>query len=116
MWDSPRTGAGAVPFCVPEGWLELYHGVGVDGQYAMGAVLLDAEDPSRFIGRSPDPILVPTEEYETSGFYNNTVFSCGHVPLADRGERIRRYSGSADSCTPAAAFDVKEIVGSLTQG
>jgi predicted GH43/DUF377 family glycosyl hydrolase len=115
MWDGLRTGAGAVPFRVPEGWLELYHGVGVDGQYAMGALLLDAEDPSRVIGRSPEPILVPKEEYETSGFYNNTVFSCGHVPLDDRGERIRMYYGSADSCMAAADFDVKEIVGSLTQ-
>jgi len=113
MWDSVRTGASAVPFRVPEGWLELYHGVDGHGRYAMGALLMDAEDPGRAIARSPEPILVPTEPYELSGFYNNTVFSCGHVPLDDRGQRIRMYYGAADSCMAAADFDVKEIIGSL---
>jgi predicted GH43/DUF377 family glycosyl hydrolase/glycosyltransferase involved in cell wall biosynthesis len=115
MWDELRTGAGAVPFRVPEGWLELYHGVDNNGRYAMGALLLDANDPSRVIGRSPDPILVPTDDYERSGLYDNTVFSCGHVPLDDRGERIRMYYGAADSCMAAADFDVREIVGTLTR-
>jgi predicted GH43/DUF377 family glycosyl hydrolase len=114
MWDGLRTGAGAVPFRVPEGWLELYHGVNHDGRYAMGALLLDADDPSHVAGRSPEPILVPREPYELDGFYRNTVFSCGHVPLDDRGERIRMYYGAADSCMAAADFNVKEILASLT--
>jgi predicted GH43/DUF377 family glycosyl hydrolase len=113
MWDSVRTGAGAVPFRIPEGWLELYHGVNADGHYAMGALLLDAEDPARVISRSPEPILVAAEEYERSGFYNNTVFSCGLVPLDDRGEQIRMYYGAADCRMAAADFDVKAIVASL---
>ena len=114
MWDGLRTGASAVPFRVPVGWLELYHGVDPHGgRYAMGGLLLDAEDPSRVLARSPSPILVPTENYETAGFFNNTVFSCGHVELDPRGERIRMYYGAADSCMAAADFDVKEIVASL---
>jgi len=113
MWDAVRTGAGTVPFRVPEGWLELYHGVDSEGQYAMGGLLLDAQDPTRVIGRSPEPILTPDHEYEQSGFYRNTVFSCGHVPLDEGGNRIRMYYGAADSCLAAADFDVKEIVASL---
>jgi predicted GH43/DUF377 family glycosyl hydrolase len=113
MWDELRTGAGAVPFRVPEGWLELYHGVNAEGCYAMGALLLDADDASNIIGRSKEPILIPTEPYELDGFYRNTVFSCGHVPLDDRGQRIRMYYGGADSCLAAADFDVKEIIASL---
>ena len=113
MWDGLRTGASAVPFRVAEGWLELYHGVDGHGRYAMGALLMDGDDPSHAIGRSPEPILAPTEAYELSGFYSNTVFSCGHVALDDRGERIRMYYGAADSCMAAADFDVREIVGSL---
>ncbi|GAC1613948.1 MAG: glycoside hydrolase family 130 protein [Candidatus Dormibacteraceae bacterium] len=113
MWDSLRTGASAVPFRVAEGWLELYHGVDGQGRYAMGGLLLDADEPSRAIARSPEPILVATAEYETAGFYNNTVFSCGHVALDERGERIRMYYGAADSCMAAADFEVREIVGSL---
>ncbi|HZQ49427.1 MAG TPA: glycoside hydrolase family 130 protein [Candidatus Dormibacteraeota bacterium] len=113
MWDGVRTGAGTVPFRVPEGWLELYHGVDSDGQYAMGGLLLDADDPSRVIARSPEPILAPEELYEKSGFYRNTVFSCGHVLLDEDGNRLRMYYGAADSCLAAADFDVKEIVASL---
>ena len=113
MWDGVRTGAGAVPFRVPEGWLELYHGVDAAGTYAMGALLLNAEDPAQVIGRSPNPILVPTEDYEREGFYGNTVFSCGHVSLDAAGERIRMYYGSADCRMAAADFDVKSIIASL---
>jgi beta-1,2-mannobiose phosphorylase / 1,2-beta-oligomannan phosphorylase len=114
MWDALRTGASAVPFRVAEGWLELYHGVDGAGRYAMGAVLLDGDDPSRVIARSPSPILAPREPYELSGLYDNTVFSCGHVALDGDGERIRMYYGAADSCMAAADFDVREIVASLT--
>ncbi len=112
-WDELRTGASAVPFRTERGWLELYHGVDRDTTYAMGALLLDLEDPRKVIARSPKPILKPTEVYETIGLFNQTVFSCGHVPLDDRGERIRLYYGAADSCVAAADFDVREIVDSL---
>jgi predicted GH43/DUF377 family glycosyl hydrolase/glycosyltransferase involved in cell wall biosynthesis len=113
MWDALRTGASAVPFRVDGGWLELYHGVDEKGRYAMGAILLDAEDPGRVISRSPAPILVAHEPYEVSGLYDNTVFSCGHVALDDSGERIRMYYGAADSCMAAADFDVSAILKSL---
>ncbi|HVD00116.1 MAG TPA: glycoside hydrolase family 130 protein [Candidatus Dormibacteraeota bacterium] len=115
MWDALRTGASAVPFRVLEGWLELYHGVDAHGRYCMGGLLLDGEDPSRVIARSPVPILVPTEDYERSGLYNETVFSCGHVALDDRGERIRMYYGAADSCVAAADFEVRDIIASLAR-
>jgi predicted GH43/DUF377 family glycosyl hydrolase/glycosyltransferase involved in cell wall biosynthesis len=113
MWDSVRVGASAVPFRVAGGWLELYHGVDSGGRYAMGGLLLDADDPHRVIARSPEPILAPSAAYEVNGFFKNTVFSCGHVPLDDHGERIRLYYGAADTCLAAADFDVKEILTSL---
>jgi predicted GH43/DUF377 family glycosyl hydrolase len=113
MWDELRTGASAVPFRTERGWLELYHGVDRETTYAMGAVLLDLEDPRRMIARSPSPILKPTEIYECMGLFNDTVFSCGVVPLDDRGERIRMYYGAADSVVAAADFDVREILDSL---
>jgi predicted GH43/DUF377 family glycosyl hydrolase len=110
-WDERRTGASAVPFRVEEGWLELYHGVDHDSHYAMGALLLDADDPSRVLARSPRPILAPEEPYERNGLFNDTIFSCGHLDLG--GGRIRLYYGAADSVIAAADFDVSEIVASL---
>ena len=112
-WDELRTGASAVPFRTERGWLEVYHGVDRNTTYAMGAVLLDLDDPRTVIARSPKPILRPTEVYETTGLFNDTVFSCGHIPLDDRGERIRLYYGAADSVVAAADFDVREILDSL---
>ena len=113
MWDELRTGASAVPFRTERGWLELYHGVDRETTYAMGALLLDLEDPRKVLARSAKPILSPTEIYECMGLFNDTVFSCGCVPLDDRGERIRMYYGAADSVVAAADFEVREILDSL---
>jgi beta-1,2-mannobiose phosphorylase / 1,2-beta-oligomannan phosphorylase len=110
MWDELRTGASAVPFRVDEGWLEIYHGVDRNTTYAMGALLLDADDPAVVIARSPVPIMVPTAPYERTGLFNDTVFSCGHVPLDPEGRTIRLYYGAADSCMAAADFDVRAIL------
>ncbi len=112
-WDELRTGAGTVPFRVAEGWLELYHGVDRDERYAMGALLLDAADPTRVLARSRRPILVPSESFERAGVFSNVVFSCGHVPLDGDGERIRLYYGAADTCLGAADFAVRDIVEDL---
>lgn len=111
LWDEVRTGASAVPFRVPEGWLELYHGVDHDTHYAIGALLLDGEDPTRVLARSSRPVLAPEEPYERNGLFNDTVFTCGHLDLGDG--RIRLYYGAADSVIAAADFDVREIVASL---
>jgi len=77
----------------------------------MGALLLDPDDPTRVIARSPSPVLEPTEAYERMGLFNDTVFSCGHVDMGDG--QIRLYYGAADSVIAAADFDVDVIVRSL---
>ncbi len=110
-WDELRTGASAVPFRVDDGWLELYHGVDRDSRYAMGALLLDADDPRKVLARSAQPILEPLEPFERTGLFNETIFSCGHVELG--GGRIRMYYGAADSVVAAADFEVRDIVNSL---
>jgi predicted GH43/DUF377 family glycosyl hydrolase/glycosyltransferase involved in cell wall biosynthesis len=113
MWDELRTGASAVPFRVDEGWLEIYHGVDRNTTYAMGALLLAADDPAVVIARSSTPIMVPTAPYERTGLFNDTVFSCGHIPLDPEGRTIRLYYGAADSCMAAADFDVRAILDQL---
>ena len=110
-WDELRTGASAVPFRVDDGWLELYHGVDRDSRYAIGALLLDADDPRKVLARSAQPILEPLEPFERTGLFNETIFSCGHVELG--GGRIRMYYGAADSVVAAADFEVRDIVNSL---
>ena len=112
-WDELRTGGSTVPFRTKEGWLELYHGVDRNNRYAMGGLLLDADDPRKVLARSPKPILSPETAYERTGLFNDTIFSCGVVPLDD--ERVRMYYGAADSCIAAADFSVHDILASLEE-
>ncbi|WP_276355118.1 glycoside hydrolase family 130 protein [Cohnella caldifontis] len=110
MWDSGRIGGGAVPFRTEKGWLELYHGATREHRYCMGALLLDPDDPSKVIARSPRPILEPEAEYETNGFFGGVVFSCG--ALVD-GDTVKMYYGAADSSMACAELSVREILESL---
>jgi predicted GH43/DUF377 family glycosyl hydrolase len=113
MWDSVRTGASTVPFRVDGGWVEIYHGVDTMNRYALGAVLLD--DSLNVVARSSEPIMSPSAPYEESGFLNNVIFSCGHIPLDERNESIRVYYGAGDCCVAAADFSVNDIINSLTR-
>ncbi len=38
---------------------------------------------------------MPELPYETQGLFGNVVYSCSHIPLDDRGRRIRVYYGAA---------------------
>ena len=112
-WDEVRVGAGCVPIRVDGGWLEIYHGVNRDKRYSLGGMLLDADDPSRVIARSSEPILAPTAVYETAGLVKNNVFSCGHVAIDGDPNSIRVYYGAAGSVMAAADFQVDDILDQL---
>ena len=107
-WSDARTGGGAVPIRVSEGWLCLYHGADrASNRYSMGAMLLSAEDPSRVLGVSREPVLRAEADYEREGFYPNVVFSCGAV--LKNGE-VWMYYGGADRVTALATAPVEELV------
>ncbi|MCL6599231.1 MAG: glycoside hydrolase family 130 protein [Alicyclobacillus macrosporangiidus] len=110
MWDGQRIGGGAVPIRTNKGWLVLYHGADEDNRYAMGAALLDLDDPGRVIARSKEPILAPETPYEMSGFFGGVVFSCGALL---EGDQIRMYYGVADEAIAAAEFSLSEVLDTL---
>ncbi|WP_069660955.1 glycoside hydrolase family 130 protein [Arcticibacter eurypsychrophilus] len=110
-WDSARVGAGAAPIKTPQGWLEIYHGANSSHQYCLGAFLLDLNDPSIVLARTEDPIMVPTETYELSGFFGYVVFSNGHVV---QGDELTIYYGAADEHVCGAKFSITEILTALT--
>ena len=114
-WDNEKIGGGAPPFRVRtddhDGWLAIYHGVtGSPYAYSLGALLLDADDPSRVIARSREPILEPEAPYERDGFFNGVVFTCG---LLVDGDRVRIYYGAADGVTAVADLSLDEILTGL---
>jgi predicted GH43/DUF377 family glycosyl hydrolase len=107
MWDSARVGAGAAPIWTERGWLEIYHGADIANRYCLGAFLLDLEDPRIVLGRTVEPIMVPIENYETSGFFGHVVFTNGHVV---DGDTLTKYYGAADEFVCGAEFSIAEIL------
>ena len=112
MWDSARVGAGAAPIKTEKGWLEIYHGANEKHQYCLGAVLLDLDDPTKVTARTEQPIMVPTAEYELSGFFGHVVFTNGHLVKED-GDTVTVYYGAADEFVCAADFSIHEILSLL---
>jgi predicted GH43/DUF377 family glycosyl hydrolase len=113
MWDSARVGAGAAPIRTDKGWLEIYHGATAEHRYCLGAFLMDLDDPSLIIARSAEPIMVPTENYELSGFFGFVVFTNGHVVS---GDELTIYYGAADEFVCGAKFSISEILASMEAG
>jgi predicted GH43/DUF377 family glycosyl hydrolase len=77
-WEFVQLGNCGSPIETEAGWLVLSHGVGPMRKYALGAFLLDRDDPTRVIGRLADPLLTPNEN-EREGYVPNVVYSCGAV-------------------------------------
>ena len=114
-WDDLKVGGGAVPFRVKAGgtdaWLAIYHGVRrAPLEYALGALLLDARNPARVLGRSRDPILAPEAPYEREGFFGRVVFTCG---VLAEGDTVRVYYGAADDTVAVADLSLADILGDL---
>ncbi len=107
MWDSERVGAGAAPIKTKEGWLAIYHGADQNERYCLGAVLLDLKDPSKVLARSFTPLLEPTADYEKNGFFNNVVFTNGHVV---NGDDITMYYGASDQVICGAKLSIQQIL------
>ena len=58
-WELVQMGNCGSPIEIDEGWLLLTHGVGAMRKYCIGAVLLDKENPSKILGRTPHPLISP---------------------------------------------------------
>jgi beta-1,4-mannooligosaccharide/beta-1,4-mannosyl-N-acetylglucosamine phosphorylase len=114
-WQSTKIGAGPVPIETNEGWLLLYHGVITNCNgfvYSVGAALLDLDDPSKVLYRTPDYLLSPETIYETAGFVPNVIFPGAALVDAATG-RMVLYYGAADSYTALAFCYVDELLAYL---
>ncbi|NOZ86208.1 MAG: hypothetical protein GXP49_08065 [Deltaproteobacteria bacterium] len=121
MWDGVKIGAGAPPVKTELGWLNLYHGVDYERYYRLGVMLMDANDPSRVIYRSPNPVLEPEMEYEIGNadgddyWVPRVVFTCGMVPMEEKDvlgpeDSVLVYYGAADTLIGVARGKVKDLV------
>ena len=105
-WELIQLGNCGSPIETPEGWLVLTHGVGPMRSYAIGALLLDLEDPTRLIAQLADPLLSPTEA-EREGYVPNVAYSCGALA---HGERLIIPYGCADTSIGIAVIDLPHLL------
>jgi predicted GH43/DUF377 family glycosyl hydrolase len=111
-WDATRIGMGPPPIETPHGWLAVYHGVKqmvATSIYRVGLVMLDLDDPTKVIRRTPSWVLGPDAEYERVGDVPNVVFPTGLVHDEARDE-LRMYYGAADLTVAMASARYSEVV------
>jgi predicted GH43/DUF377 family glycosyl hydrolase len=111
LWEVVQIGNCGSPLETDAGWLLLTHGVGPMRQYCIGATLLDLDDPSRVIGQTSEPLLVPSGQ-ERFGYVPNVVYSCGG--MIHNGILVLPYAMS-DAATSIALINVDELLKSLRQ-
>lgn len=112
-WEILKIGGGPPPVRVDEGWLLLYHGVSgsisddpferqKDVHYAAGGLLLDADDPTRVLARSAEPLLTAETTEERVGVVGNVVFP---TAIADVDGALFTFYGMADEAIGVARIE-----------
>lgn len=94
FWDNRVRGSGPPPLKTDLGWLLLYHAQDMrePDKYKLGAMILDASDPTKVLYRSPQPILEPDAHYENDG-KPGVVYASGAVVI---GDNLMVYYGGGD--------------------
>ena len=108
-WEFIQIGNCGSPIEVEEGWLVLTHGVGPMRNYALGACLLDRDDPSKLLGRMTYP-LVRADATERKGYVPNVAYSCGALL---HGRILVLPYAVADSFTTFATMSVDRLIAAM---
>ncbi len=114
-WERLKVGAAGVPIATDDGWLMLYHAVDIEGTYRVGLLLLDRDDPTQVLARSPEPIMWPSASYERHGHYTlgeGCIFPCANVVI---GDVVHLYYGAADSCCCVAMASLSDLLEHVLQ-
>lgn len=105
---------GAPPIKTEMGWLLVYSYIQnyftKEKLFIIEALLLDLKDPSKILGRTKQPLLVPEKEYEFHGMISDIIFPSGAL-IED--ELLYVYYGAADTTCCLAIGNLKELLDSL---
>lgn len=109
---------GAPPLKTKYGWLLVYSHIQnyfespehLDRIFGIEALLLDINDPTKIVGRTKGPILVPEENYELSGYIANVIFPTG--ALIDK-DTLSIYYGAADTTTCVAHVNLTDLISTM---
>lgn len=106
-WEC-KIGGASPPLKTPIGWFVIYHAVDAEGVYRVGAMMLDLDDPTQVLARTPDPIMEPEEDYEWQGLYpHGVVFPTANVVVDGT---LYVYYGCADQTIGVATADFNKLV------
>ncbi len=109
FWDGVRVGPGSPPILTSLGWLFFYYGVDKDRSYHVGAAILDAENPSKVLFRSLEPIFSPSLDWECKGRRADVVFPSG-VEVLKQLDAVNVYYGAADTFVGRATFRLSDLI------
>ncbi|WP_245842215.1 glycoside hydrolase family 130 protein [Sphingomonas adhaesiva] len=109
-WEFVQLGNCGPPIEVDEGWLVVTHGVGPIRSYALGACLLDRNDPTKLLGRTREPLVVATDGTR-DGYVPNVIYSCGALV---HGDWLILPHGVADSYTTVTTLSVRDLLGRMS--
>ena len=109
-WEFVQIGNCGSPIELDEGWLLFTHGVGPVRRYAIGAVLLDKNDPSRVLSRSREPLVHP-DPSQREGYVPNVVYTCGAIR---HGPRIVLPYAVSDTFSNFATIRIAALLESLS--
>ena len=109
-WEILQLGNCGSPIETERGWLVLTHGVGAMRTYAIGAILLDLDDPSLVIAVTLQPILWPGTD-QRDGYVPNVMYSCGGFA---HGDLLVLPYGVGDQTIEFATMSITTLLDSMT--
>lgn len=109
-WELIQIGNCGSPIRTDAGWLVFTHGVGAMRKYALGAALLDLDDPSKVLARSSEPVLTAMDA-DRSGYVPNVVYTCGALRVADH---LLVPYGISDSAVGFATVRIDDLLAMLS--
>lgn len=109
-WEFIQIGNCGSPIRTEAGWLLLTHGVGAMRKYALGAALLDLEDPSKLIGRVKEPVLTAVDA-DRAGYVPNVIYTCGALKVGGGPDaRLLVPYGISDSAVGFATVTIADLL------
>ena len=108
-WELVQMGNCGSPIETNEGWLLLTHGVGVMREYALGAMLLELDNPSNVISTLKEPFMRPLEN-EREGYVPNVLYTCGWM---EHNAHILIPYAMSDAACSFALIETAELIEEL---
>lgn len=113
-WEHKLRGAGPPPLKTRLGWLVFYHAHDRNEphRYKLGAMILDKDDPTKVLYKSPHAILSPDMWYENDG-KPGIVYASGAIV---RGDDLYIYYGGGDRVVCVASTPLEKFLDYLVTG